>query len=568
MITQKANTFWGMYFEAEEAGAVVNMTKVGSPSTATIYLESSIDEGKTWQSFDAQNQTTPITLVNIGNRVYFRTPDGYANLRYGGTSTAAYRCFTLSKKCKAGGNIMSLCSPTPTRSMTTNSYTFYRLFYNCTNLTESPLLTNYRGAANMYRQMFYGCSSLRCIDVNAFYPNSTSRALNYQWTVGVPSTGTFRCLSMYGDNNTIERGESSCPVGWTVENKKHIFAVFSGTIYSDIASTMECSFDGGDTWTDLSATTTNTHNVCCIRSKTEKTSVNGSNYTSIFCNGSSKSTFMYAGGDLRYLLSPTANPVSVGTNTYNGVFYNCSSLKIQNCTGWLSALTSSCYKYMFSGCTKLSAAPELPVTTLADYCYSSMFNGCSSLSAAPALPATTLADYCYSNMFRGCTSLTAAPELPATTLATYCYSGMFNGCKSLTTAPALPVTTLATYCYQYMFSGCTSLSAAPALPATTLAADCYSGMFRECTSLTAAPSLPATTLATDCYYYMFNGCTSLASIDVSFSAWTGVTTNWVTNAGTQATGTKTFTCPTALGNDDTITRGNSYCPDGWTVVNI
>ena len=60
-------------------------------------------------------------------------------------------------------------------------------------------------------------------------------------------------------------------------------------------------------------------------------------------------------------------------------------------------------------------------------------------------------------MFYGCTGLTAAPELPATTLAAYCYQGMFNGCTGLTAAPELPATTLAAYCYQDMFYGCTGI---------------------------------------------------------------------------------------------------------------
>ena len=61
-------------------------------------------------------------------------------------------------------------------------------------------------------------------------------------------------------------------------------------------------------------------------------------------------------------------------------------------------------------------------------------------------------------MFSGCTSLTTAPELPATTLAAHCYESTFSGCTSLTTAPELPATTLAAYCYQSTFSGCTSLT--------------------------------------------------------------------------------------------------------------
>ena len=98
----------------------------------------------------------------------------------------------------------------------------------------------------------------------------------------------------------------------------------------------------------------------------------------------------------------------------------------------------------------------------------------------------------------------------------------------------------------------------------TLAVGCYSGMFYDCTSLTQAPVLPATTLADECYQGMFYNCTFLTSIDVSFTAWNpaNATNSWMNNAGTQATGTKTFTCPAALPN----TTGDSNIPSGWTRV--
>jgi len=114
--------------------------------------------------------------------------------------------------------------------------------------------------------------------------------------------------------------------------------------------------------------------------------------------------------------------------------------------------------YLFFGCTVLTAAPELPATTLATYCYNNMFEGCTSLTTAPALPATALKESCYSGMFNYCPSLETAPELPATTLATYCYNNMFSGCTSLETAPVLPAPALAEYCYFQMFYGCTDLS--------------------------------------------------------------------------------------------------------------
>ena len=62
---------------------------------------------------------------------------------------------------------------------------------------------------------------------------------------------------------------------------------------------------------------------------------------------------------------------------------------------------------MFYNCSSLTAAPELPATTLADRCYASMFWNCTSLTDAPALSATTLAESCYYFMFRGCTSLSS-----------------------------------------------------------------------------------------------------------------------------------------------------------------
>ena len=205
-----------------------------------------------------------------------------------------------------------------------------------------------------------------------------------------------------------------------------------------------------------------------------------------------------------------------------------------------------------------------PDSIIATYCYYSMFNGCTALVQAPELPATTLGTYCYCYMFNGCTSLVQAPELPATTLGTYCYYSMFNGCTSLVQAPELPATTLRIYCYYYMFNGSTSLVQAPELPATTLATFCYSNMFKGCTSLAQAPELPATTLKRSCYANMFRDCINIDCIKCSFKAFaTGVTSNWL--SGVSFAGT--FICPTALGTNETIRRGVSYCPERWTVIN-
>lgn len=62
------------------------------------------------------------------------------------------------------------------------------------------------------------------------------------------------------------------------------------------------------------------------------------------------------------------------------------------------------------------------------YAFSGLFYYCTTIKTVSNnfLPATTLASYCYHEMFSGCTSLTTAPDLPAEELKNNCYSSMFN----------------------------------------------------------------------------------------------------------------------------------------------
>ena len=174
--------------------------------------------------------------------------------------------------------------------------------------------------------------------------------------------------------------------------------------------------------------------------------------------------------------------------------------------------------------------------TMAKYCYYYMFSNCTSLVSAPELPATTLTNaYCYQYMFSNCTSLVSAPELPATTLSDSCYNYMFHGCTSLVNAPKLPATTLTNSCYNGMFGGCTSLATAPELPATTLAKICYKAMFSDCTSLTSVPELPSTVLAEKCYWSMFEGCTNIMLSTTQTGEYT--TEYRIPTSGTGATAT-------------------------------
>ena len=222
-------------------------------------------------------------------------------------------------------------------------------------------------------------------------------------------------------------------------------------------------------------------------------SVGGGKWTKFTSTISDENAVAFGGakGNLR-LRGKSSKGTAVSDTNYSTIsFGNTTAV---SCTGdirtlidyksYASANTENArFCYLFSGCTALSTAPELPAMTLADYCYFYMFNGCSSLTTAPELPARTLKDRCYCYMFNGCSSLTTAPELCAQTLDVYCYAQMFQSCTSLTIAPALPATELKEACYYATFQGCTSLKTAPELNATTLVQGCYQKIFNDCLAL-------------------------------------------------------------------------------------
>ena len=119
-----------------------------------------------------------------------------------------------------------------------------------------------------------------------------------------------------------------------------------------------------------------------------------------------------------------------------------------------TALTDSCYKFMFCGCSGLTVAPRLPAEKLAEACYSNMFRGCKSLQSAPALPATELKAWCYSQMFLDCENLAYPPKLPAKKFAEGCCARMFVGCASLAYKPQVPQEMANPFTfYESMFDG-------------------------------------------------------------------------------------------------------------------
>ena len=525
------------------------------------------------------------------------------------------------------------------------------MFGKCTSLVRAPELPASDLVENCYFSMFDGCSKLNYIKVGVSSLDNDFNATS-DWVKDVDSLGIFifPCGSTYDkhgdsevptnfdiagspiivfqnpDDTELWRDTVACGAmpeymgetptygerlifdGWDKELTAHEepgFYYYTAKYIKDVSvmgnwlcftaeeagSTvgieclgrqslnMQYSMDGGTTWKALGKNETivleNVGDNVCLRG------VNPEGLSFMQDRNVRMVSFQLHGlvaasGSLMSLIDGEGKSTVIPNEyCFERLFSDCSSLtKAPELPA--TVLTESCYSDLFYGCDNLREAPALPATTLARSCYDFMFGGCVSLEEAPALPADSLAPDCYLGMFAYCDNLKTPPSLPATKLANGCYVRMFQGCASLTEAPALPALDLGDWCYEYMFAECSNLTEAPALPATTLTPYCYTGMFSECTSLVRAPELPATQLVRSCYDQMFQGCASLNYIKVGVLSldtdsmyiydtdeWTteGATIMWAN--GVDGPGTFIFPCGSTYDK-----HGSSQVPTNFVIKGL
>ena len=201
----------------------------------------------------------------------------------------------------------------------------------------------------------------------------------------------------------------------------------NGKIYwhsngSGQAKTIDYSVNGG-TWSSITATDTSTYidvvanDVVRFRGSNTSYAKDKSNYSG-FGQGehgtSGQETYDADAADVDVegnIMSLIYGDNFIGQTTFSSGTYNFCSI----------------FKKL-----KVVSAENLvlPALTLRDYCYRAMFSWCTMLTIAPQLPATTLAKGVYWYMFEKC-AITEAPELLAEHLVAECYGSMFTGCTHL-----------------------------------------------------------------------------------------------------------------------------------------
>ena len=133
-------------FTAEQAGSTVKLSRVGDITPWTI--ETSTDG----VNFSAYTLGASITLVNVGDRVYFRGSE--TNVK--NQSFVNYHKFIMSGKIASRGNIMSLIGYSETMA----NYQFVSLFQGCEALTSPPSLPQKTLTQNCYANLFKDDTSL------------------------------------------------------------------------------------------------------------------------------------------------------------------------------------------------------------------------------------------------------------------------------------------------------------------------------------------------------------------------------------------------------------------------
>ena len=190
-------------------------------------------------------------------------------------------------------------------------------------------------------------------------------------------------------------------------------------------------------------------------------------------------------------------------NSFDGGFYNCSSLQSipEGLFDNNTAVTS--FNYCFSGCTSLQSIPsELFDKNTAVINFDSCFSYCTTIQSIPlGLFDNNTAVIKFDSCFSGCSSLQSIPE------------GLFDNNTTVIN-------------FSYCFSNCTSLQSIPSgLFDNNTAVTNFNCCFYDCTSLTDFTLHIGSSLVSTCYPFVTKKSGTIRTIYVPSGSRTQTTFN-------------------------------------------
>ena len=294
-------------FTAEQAGSTVAMAVNGTPTKGQAFEYST--DGSNWSVFTPG--TTTITLVNVGNKVYFRGDNITVS-----ESISTYYKFVVSGKIAASGNIMSLLDKTCQSTIISNSYCYHSMFRGCTSLTTAPALPATTLANYCYHSMFNGCTSLTTVPA---LPATTLTNYCYH--------------SMFNDCTSLTTAPS-LPATTLVNNcyESMFYGCRSLTTAPALPATTLANYCYGSMFNGCTSLTT--------APSLPATALESSCYNAMFRGCTSLTT------------APELPATTLASSCYAGMFNGCTSLTTAPSLP-ATTLASSCYYSMFYGCRSL-----------------------------------------------------------------------------------------------------------------------------------------------------------------------------------------------------------------------
>lgn len=449
---------------------------------------------------------------------------------------------------------------------------YANMFDGCTSLVIAPdLNASSTGTIYSYNRIFYNCSSLAYIKVNftAWSAADITHRATWDWTYGVPTTGSFWCpaaLTDYRNNSTntgnnvsvgdgcTDTGASYIPYGWTKHSSGAssdwtdtdnmlIFTRTAGSIRINAVSGTSAGklqyTTNGISWSDLGTsgpTLTSSVTKVGIRAKSNLTPLTSTNQAHLSFTVSSGTPKMDVSGNVTRFYC---------TNYYadtdaSYLFYN--NQYIGDCSGMYFTGTNISARSMFSQSSVTKVNRNLLIS-----------RGTAKISDN------------FRNMFLGCASLTQGPHLYAASLVKpRDFMGIFQNCTSLVSSASS--NTIEVGCPVPQGTTTTKFSSAGDSGEYH---NGYASAFKGCTAIQAV-KVNFNYLGKDyemnnlkrtfdsCFY----GCSNLSVIKCKAMRWPilGCTNDWVYGVADSGTFYR------YTGNSLGVQHSRDRMPAGWTVT--
>ena len=391
-------------------------------------LEYSVNGGE-WETVQLEEVTFGGTYGDLRLRGT-NNPNGtatFVNVNNSSVFVCCYIEFSTDAKVACTGDIRTLIDYKTYKTVKTNKARFSSLFTNCKVLTSAPNLPATTLANKCYNSMFSGCSNLleapelpaetlaeNCYS-NMFYDCTSltsapklpaTKLADYCYSYMFSHCTNLSTVTMLAPSDQIT-GTSNCCINWLkdagtgatsrtlkVTDVDAYDALVTKGYLPDNWQKGKCNVLDGTPYVTFSANAAQTF-------KLKKENYFPSNIEYSVGTGDWKTLeadkeIPFGGdkGNLQLRATDNLNGTASGDSNFSQIIFG-NSTKVA-CTGDIRTLldyrdfknvstSDARFCGLFSGCTVLTSAPDLPATTLAEDCYKNMFTGCTNLTSVTML---------------------------------------------------------------------------------------------------------------------------------------------------------------------------------------